>query len=158
MTKTFLLPLLRICPLQIKSSHTAIPCDMHSLYFQCPEYIHDPSHSPQSTHLSFTLPGVTPQSLCLRPCSPLLCPRSLSAGCSILPNNHGVHLGLLQLPSKNLWSKHVLVRDATILACCFSYACRNIHVETNIRFALVDLHATWPVSSPVPILSCWHFQ
>lgn len=30
--------------------------------------------------------------------SPLLCPRSLSAGSSILPNNHGVHLGVLQLP------------------------------------------------------------
>lgn len=32
-----------------------------TLYFQCPEYIHDPSHSPQSTHLSSMLPGVTPQ-------------------------------------------------------------------------------------------------
>lgn len=116
--KTFVLSycLLRICPLRIKCSHAAIPCHMHSLYSQCPEYIHDPNHSPQSTHLSSILPRVTLQSLRLKTCSPLLCPRSLSAGCNILPNNHGVHFGLLQLPPdiSDPWTQ----TDANILECC----------------------------------------
>lgn len=117
--KTFLLPLSTICPLRIKCSPAAMPCHIHSLYFQCPEYIHDPRHSPQSTHLSSMLPGVTPQSLRLRPRGPLLCPRSLSAGCSILPNNHGVHLDLLQLPPKScvmqtlLWRKYTWMSFST---------------------------------------------
>lgn len=69
------------------------------LYFQCPEYIHDPSHSPQSMHLSSMFPRVTPHFLCPR--LSIICPRSFSVGCSnILPNNYRVHLDLLQLPQK----------------------------------------------------------
>lgn len=137
-------------------------------------WIHSwPQPLTQTPHfVSSILPGVTPQSLPLRPRSPLLCPRSLSAGCSILPNNHGVHLGLLQLPPKNLWRKHSLDIDRhkyTWMFCFFSYhplsplqahehACRCIHMQANTQIILLDLHATWPVSSTVPILSCWYFQ
>lgn len=42
LAKTFSLSAWR----QINQPHTVLSCHLHALYFQCPEYIHDPDHSP----------------------------------------------------------------------------------------------------------------
>lgn len=106
------------------------------LYFQCPEYIHDPSHSPQSMHLSSMFPRVTPHFLCPR--LSIICPRSFSVGCSnILPNNYRVHLDLLQLPQKNKTKKQQQVElwhEQTVT--------NSLLTQNNCRYTLICMKKT----------------
>lgn len=69
------------------------------------------------SHPSVSLPKAK------QPPHPLLCPRSFSAGRSILANNHGVHFSLLQFQQNNLWHKYYLNTDSCKLIALLCSSC-----------------------------------